>query len=142
MGKEDQGEGEEDEKGQRRSVAYIWGLVAAEVERGVRPERIVVGGFSQGCAVSLLLGLGVGRDDKPERRVGGIVGLSGYLPWSQRIRKDVTPNPPSPDPDAPEQASSTTKFFPRARHARPIGADAHFPADEGEAGRAGGGGEM
>ena len=82
-------EEEEDEAGQRRSVEYIWSLVEKEVERGVKAERIVVGGFGQGAAISLMLGLGVKRKDKPERRVGGIVALSGYLPWSKSVREDV-----------------------------------------------------
>jgi predicted esterase len=39
------------------SVEYVCGLIDAEIERGVKPERIVVGGFSQGCAVCLITGL-------------------------------------------------------------------------------------
>jgi predicted esterase len=53
----------------------VQGLVDQEVARGVRPSRIVVGGFSQGCVVSLLLGLG----GRYAGRVGGVVGLSGAL---------------------------------------------------------------
>ena len=86
---DDDGEGEEDEEGQRTSVEYIWSLVEKEVERGVHPSRIVVGGFSQGAATSLLLGLGLGGKEKPGRAVRGIVGLSGYLPWSRGIREEV-----------------------------------------------------
>jgi predicted esterase len=37
--------------------------------------RIAVGGFSQGCIVRLLLGLG----GRYAGRVGGVVGLSGAL---------------------------------------------------------------
>jgi len=39
------------------SVEYVCGLIDAEVEKGVKPKRIVAGGFSQGCAVSLITGL-------------------------------------------------------------------------------------
>jgi len=46
---------------------------AREVARGVSPSRIVLAGFSQGCAVALLTGLRHGE------RLAGIVGLSGYL---------------------------------------------------------------
>lgn len=42
--------------------------------RGIPAERIVVAGFSQGCAMALLTGL------RHARRLAGIVGLSGYLP--------------------------------------------------------------
>lgn len=50
------------------------------MERGVELGRVVVGGFSQGCAVSLLLGL-AGRW---KGEIGGVVGLSGYLPRGRR----------------------------------------------------------
>ena len=40
----------EDETGLRRSQAAIEALIAREVERGIPAERIVLMGFSQGCA--------------------------------------------------------------------------------------------
>lgn len=69
-------EEEEDEEGIMRTVQYVDSLVAEEVGRGTPPERIVVGGFSQGCAVSMVWGLkGEWRD-----KVAGVFGLGGYLP--------------------------------------------------------------
>ncbi len=64
----------EDEAGLRRSQAAIEALIAREVARGVPAHRIVVAGFSQGCAMALMTGL---RHAQP---LAGIVGLSGYLP--------------------------------------------------------------
>ncbi|KAN0110571.1 acyl-protein thioesterase 1 [Hyaloscypha variabilis] len=64
------------------SVEYVCKLVDEEVERGVPVERIVVGGFSQGCAVSLVLGL----VSRYAGKIGGVVGLSGYLPRGAKIR--------------------------------------------------------
>ncbi|GAA4333669.1 alpha/beta hydrolase [Variovorax defluvii] len=64
----------EDEAGLRRSQATIEGLIAKEKERGIAAGRIVVAGFSQGCAMALMTGL------RHAERLGGIVGLSGYLP--------------------------------------------------------------
>lgn len=64
----------EDEPGLRRSQAAIETLIANEKARGMAAGRIVVAGFSQGCAMSLLTGLRHGE------RLAGIVGLSGYLP--------------------------------------------------------------
>lgn len=64
----------EDESGLRRSQAAIEALIAKEKSRGVAAGRIVVAGFSQGCAMSLMTGLRHGA------RLAGIVGLSGYLP--------------------------------------------------------------
>jgi lysophospholipase-2 len=68
-----------DGEGMRESVRYVEGLIDAEVkERGVDPSRVVVGGFSQGCCLSLLLGCGTGG--KYGGKVGGVVALSGMLP--------------------------------------------------------------
>jgi phospholipase/carboxylesterase len=64
----------EDEKGLREAQAAVEGLIARERARGVAASRIVVAGFSQGCAVTLLAGLRHGE------RLAGLVGLSGYLP--------------------------------------------------------------
>jgi hypothetical protein len=50
---------------------------------GVALERVVVGGFSQGCIISLLLGLG----GRYAGRVGGVVGLSGALCSSETIAR-------------------------------------------------------
>jgi phospholipase/carboxylesterase len=64
----------EDEPGLRTSLAQVAALIAREVERGVAPARIVLMGFSQGCAMALLTGL------RQPGRLAGIVALSGYLP--------------------------------------------------------------
>lgn len=64
----------EDEAGLRRSLAQVDALIAREVERGIPVNRVVLMGFSQGCAMSLLTGL------RYKERLAGIVGLSGYLP--------------------------------------------------------------
>ena len=65
---------DEDEAGLRRSQASIEALLAQEQARGVPSDRIVLGGFSQGCAMALLTGL------RHTERLAGIVGMSGYLP--------------------------------------------------------------
>ena len=64
----------EDEAGLRASLAQIEALIAREVQRGMPAERIVLMGFSQGCALTLLTGL------RHAQRLAGLVGLSGYLP--------------------------------------------------------------
>ena len=64
----------EDEAGLRSSQAAIEALIAREKTRGIPAERIVVAGFSQGCAMALLTGV------RHAERLAGIVGLSGYLP--------------------------------------------------------------
>jgi phospholipase/carboxylesterase len=64
----------EDEAGLRASEALVEALIAREVERGVAAHRIVLMGFSQGCAMTLMTGL------RHPGRLAGLVGLSGYLP--------------------------------------------------------------
>ena len=64
----------EDEAGLRRSQASIEELIEKEKARGISAGRIVVAGFSQGCAMALMTGL------RHAERLAGIVGLSGYLP--------------------------------------------------------------
>ena len=64
----------EDEAGLRSSQAAIAALIAREEERGIAASRIVLAGFSQGCAVTLLAGL------RHPERLAGLVGMSGYLP--------------------------------------------------------------
>ncbi|NKI96434.1 dienelactone hydrolase family protein [Rhizobacter sp. SG703] len=64
----------EDEAGLRESQALVEALIAREQQRGIPASRIVLGGFSQGCAMTLLTGL------RHRERLAGLVGLSGYLP--------------------------------------------------------------
>jgi phospholipase/carboxylesterase len=64
----------EDETGLRESQASIEALIAREVARGMPANRIVLMGFSQGCAMTLMTGL------RHRERLAGLVGLSGYLP--------------------------------------------------------------
>jgi phospholipase/carboxylesterase len=72
------GPAREDEAGLRASQTIVESLIAREVERGVAPARIVVAGFSQGCAMALLTGL------RHPDKLAGIVGLSGYLPLADK----------------------------------------------------------
>jgi phospholipase/carboxylesterase len=64
----------EDEAGLRASQLEVQALIARENARGVPSQRIVLAGFSQGCAMTLLTGLRHGE------RLAGLAGLSGYLP--------------------------------------------------------------
>jgi phospholipase/carboxylesterase len=64
----------EDEAGLRESAQAIAALIDRERERGIAPGRIVLAGFSQGCAMTLMTGL------RYPERLAGLVGMSGYLP--------------------------------------------------------------
>ncbi len=65
---------QEDEPGLRASMAQVQALIDREVAMGVPASRIVLMGFSQGCAMTLLTGL------RAPQRLAGLVALSGYLP--------------------------------------------------------------
>ena len=64
----------EDEGGLRQSQTAIDALILNELDRGIEAHRIVVAGFSQGCAMALMTGL------RFQQRLAGIAALSGYLP--------------------------------------------------------------
>jgi phospholipase/carboxylesterase len=64
----------EDETGLRASAADVQALIEREIALGIPASRIVLAGFSQGCAMTLLAGL------RAPRRLAGLLGMSGYLP--------------------------------------------------------------
>jgi phospholipase/carboxylesterase len=78
-------QGVQDEKGLRRSRELVEALLKREKERGIPAERIVLAGFSQGCAMALLTGLRHGE------KLAGIVGLSGYLPLADTTAAERSP---------------------------------------------------
>ena len=74
----------EDEAGLRKSLASVEDLLAREKARGMPAHRIVLAGFSQGCAMALLTGV------RHRERLAGIVGLSGYLPLASTTAAERT----------------------------------------------------
>jgi phospholipase/carboxylesterase len=74
----------QDETGLRRSQQLVEALLQREKDRGMPADRIVLGGFSQGCAMSLLTGV---RHPEP---LAGIMGLSGYLPLAAQTAAERT----------------------------------------------------
>jgi phospholipase/carboxylesterase len=72
----------EDEAGLRASQGLVEGLIAKEKARGIAARRIVLAGFSQGCAMTLMTGL------RHDERLAGLVGLSGYLPLAARTEAE------------------------------------------------------
>ncbi|MBC7663591.1 MAG: carboxylesterase [Caulobacter sp.] len=64
----------EDEPSLRESAVAVQDLLDREIARGIPASRIVLGGFSQGCAMTLLAGL------RAPQRLAGLLGMSGYLP--------------------------------------------------------------
>ena len=74
-----------DEKGVRASQAEIEKLIAREVARGIRANKIVIAGFSQGGAIALHTGL---RHAAP---LAGIMALSTYLPAPHTLPAEAAP---------------------------------------------------
>lgn len=63
-----------DAEGIAASDEALRGLIRQEIEQGISPEHIVLVGFSQGGALALYSGLTY------PKRLGGILGLSTFLP--------------------------------------------------------------
>jgi phospholipase/carboxylesterase len=81
----------EDEPGLRDSIKQVHDLLDREVARGVPARRIVLAGFSQGCAITLGAGL------RYSQRLAGLAGLSGYLPLAHTTAAERhTANAPTP----------------------------------------------
>ena len=69
----------EDSAGIRKSALAIEALIADQVAKGIPASRIVLAGFSQGCAMVLHTGL------RHAEKLAGIIALSGYLPLADSV---------------------------------------------------------
>ncbi|WP_338767124.1 carboxylesterase [Massilia sp. METH4] len=69
---------QEDEKGLRASQLQVEALIEREKSRGIPASRIILGGFSQGCAMTLQTGL------RYKEKLAGLLCLSGYLPLADK----------------------------------------------------------
>ncbi|MFI4939379.1 MAG: alpha/beta hydrolase [Burkholderiales bacterium] len=69
----------EDEAGLRKSQKSIEQLIANEKARGIAADRIVLAGFSQGCAMTLQTGL------RYPEKLAGLMCLSGYVPIHRTV---------------------------------------------------------
>ena len=76
---------QEDEAGLRKSQGQVEVLIAREKARGIPAERIILAGFSQGCAMTLQTGL------RHPERLAGLLCLSGYVPLAPKIAQERAP---------------------------------------------------
>ncbi|GAA5981140.1 hypothetical protein JCM5350_007171 [Sporobolomyces pararoseus] len=74
----------DDDKGMLESVRTINNLISQETDQGLPSERILVGGFSQGACIAYLTGL------TSERKLAGIIALSGWLGMADKIKSMST----------------------------------------------------
>ena len=75
----------EDEPGLRESQRLVEELIARERDRGIAASRIVLAGFSQGCAMTFMTGL------RYPERLAGLLGMSGYLPLAAQVAAERSP---------------------------------------------------
>ena len=76
---------QQDSVGIQASERAIVALIEHEVALGIPADRIVLAGFSQGCAMALHTGL------RLPQRLAGIMALSGYLPLADRLGAERHP---------------------------------------------------
>ncbi|GKZ29404.1 hypothetical protein AbraIFM66950_004677 [Aspergillus brasiliensis] len=97
----------QDEPGVLRSRDYFNTLIKEQIDQGIKPSRIVVGGFSQGGAMSLFTGL------TSTEKLGGVFGLSCYLLLHDRIKNFIPgdwPNKQTPFFIAHGEEDEVVKF--------------------------------
>lgn len=68
-----------DEAGIQEAVASIHQLIDHEIAQGIKPEHIILTGFSQGGSIALLSGITY------PKRLAGLVGLSTFLRQPQNF---------------------------------------------------------
>jgi len=71
--------------GVERSRKLLFELLAAQSAAGFPAEQITLGGFSQGCLMSLEVGL------RYPHRLAGIVGISGYVCSPEKLIGELAP---------------------------------------------------
>lgn len=71
--------------GVERSRGLLFQLLDAQRAAGFPTEKTTLGGFSQGCLMSLDVGL------RYPHRLAGIVGVSGYVCEPERLVKELSP---------------------------------------------------
>ena len=73
---------QEDAAGIQKSATAIVELIEKEASRGIAYDKIVLAGFSQGCAMALHIGL------RFPHQLAGIIALSGYLPLALTVNTE------------------------------------------------------
>ncbi|BGP25135.1 acyl-protein thioesterase 1 [Rhodotorula toruloides] len=75
----------EDETAMKKAVDRVHKLIQGELDKGIDSDRIVLAGFSQGCAISLLASL------SSTEQLGGVMCMSGWLPLADQIKNGKHP---------------------------------------------------
>ncbi|XP_048451465.1 acyl-protein thioesterase 1 isoform X7 [Rhincodon typus] len=80
----------EDEGGIKNAAESIKAMIDLEVKNGIPSHRIILGGFSQGGALSLYTAL------TTHQKLGGVIGLSCWLPLRNSF-PEAAANSPNKD---------------------------------------------
>ena len=89
----------EDEAGLRASQKEVEAFIAREQARGIPASRIILAGFSQGCAMTIQTGL------RHPETLAGMICLSGYVPLADKLPAERT-----------EASLATPIFMAHGRH--------------------------
>jgi phospholipase/carboxylesterase len=71
--------------GVSRSGNMLVRLLKEQEGKGFSPEKTVLAGFSQGCLMSIEVGM------RYPRRFAGIIGISGYICDPEKLLKELSP---------------------------------------------------
>jgi len=71
--------------GVERSRKLLFELLDEQIAKGFAPETITLGGFSQGCLMSIDVGL------RSPWRFAGIVGISGFICEPEKLVRELSP---------------------------------------------------
>ena len=71
--------------GVARSRKLLFELLDEQIKGGIPASQITLGGFSQGCLMSLEVGL------RYTQRLAGIVGISGYVCNPEKLIQQLSP---------------------------------------------------
>ncbi|KAK3787281.1 hypothetical protein RRG08_056002 [Elysia crispata] len=75
----------EDEEGIKSASKDLQDLIAKEVSEGIPPERIVIGGFSQGGSLALYTAFGT------DTKIAGLLLLSSWMPLHKQFSSGTIP---------------------------------------------------
>lgn len=89
----------EDEAGLRASQREVEAFIAREKARGIPASRIILAGFSQGCAMTIQAGL------RHPETLAGMICLSGYVPLADKLGAERT-----------QESLATPIFMAHGRH--------------------------
>ena len=89
----------EDETGLRASQQQVEAFIAREKARGIPASRIILAGFSQGCAMTIQAGL------RHPETLAGMICLSGYAPLADKLPHERT-----------QESLATPIFMAHGRH--------------------------